>query len=223
VSLDVGIVCDPRRAETAHQLQRELNEQGVKPRMTWDERRDEWETHARAWSVPVPARRTHRLILQEDAVPCRDLVPGVERALTSLPPNTIVSLYFGFHSAYRGPSERHRRAKAAARRARQLEPAWIEAPGTWWGVAIVLPVAFIAPALEFCEGRPEVYDTRLGRWIDHAGVGPVRYTWPSLVDHADEPSLAWPTQVAGRRAHEFIGRDRSALADWNPIGSVITC
>lgn len=223
VKIDFGIVCDPRRAETARRLQQRLLQQGIDPRLTWDERRDEWDTHARAWAAPIPPGCTHRLILQEDAVPCMDLERGLKRAIAATSDTTIISLYFGFHAAYRGPSPRHKRAKEAAANARRLEASWIAVPGTWWGVAIMLPVEHIAPMLDFCEGRPEVYDTRMGRWIEAAGKGPVMYPWPSLVDHADEPSLAWPNQVAGRRAHQFLGATKSAVRDWDPTGAIVDC
>ena len=222
VKLGVTVACHPSRTRLVGNLVDALRHEGTDVTLTWDERNEEWDTHARAWRAGLATDSTHWLVLQDDAVPCRDLEAGVVRAIKHAGTDRILSLYFGFHSAYRGKAPRYHRAVAAAKTARELGASWMSAPGTWWGVAVMMPVQYIEPMLSFCDGRPEVYDTRMGRWIEHAGVGPVLYPWPSLVDHADEKSLVWKSQPPGRRAHQFLGWDRSAVTDWDMSGPVVS-
>jgi hypothetical protein len=92
-------------------------------------------------------------------------------------------------------------------------------PGTWWGVAILLPTKAIKSMLAFCRSRREVYDLRLTRWLEHTQTW-AYYPWPSLVDHADTPSLVNPRMGQGRVAREFLGADRSAL-DFDPTGATL--
>jgi hypothetical protein len=55
-------------------------------------------------------------------------------------------------------------------------------------VAIALPGTDVEPMLDWAATSRRPYDERLGAWYRSRAVD-VEYTWPSLVDHGDGPSL----------------------------------
>lgn len=208
----MAIAAHPDRARMAHRLAGRLDRE---PRIVWDTGNDEWATHARAWTAHNPGA-THHLVLQDDAVPCRDLIQGTERLLPDLPAGMAMSLYLGTHRNYKGPDPRHHAVKQAARLADIRGVARVLIPGVWWGVAVILATADIPAMLAFCENRREVYDLRLTRWHQHTKRW-VAYPYPCLVDHADTDSIVKPGRESGRVAIRHIGPNTSAL-DANTTG-----
>jgi hypothetical protein len=181
--------------------------------IAWDRDDDEWDTHRRAWSK-WPATSTHHLVLQDDALPCRNLIPGLEQWVLPYIGDRPISLYFGNALS-------HPKILRATRQANDNNASWIVSSGVWWGVAVLLPVSLIQPMLEFCSPRRELYDRRLTIWCENRELL-VYYPWPSLVEHRDEPSLVNPGRRPGRTAVNFAGEDFSAL-DFNPTGPVVPC
>lgn len=204
--VSVAIAAHPNRAAMAHALAARLDREA---RIVWDTRRDEWGTHEAAWIAHEPTA-THHLVLQDDAVPCQDLIAGTERLLARVPQDAPVSLYLGDHHGYRGSDPRHHAVTRAVSLADHHDASWVTIPGTWWGVALILPVGLIGAMLEYCIGRTEVYDLRLTRWCQHANLT-CFYPWPSLVDHADTDSIVIPGRSRGRVARRHLGPDTSAL------------
>lgn len=183
--------------------------------VAWDQRNNEWDTARRAL-LGYGAARWH-VVLQDDAVVCRDLVAGLTEALTRLdiarneyrpPPNAMVSLYFGQAKPYGG---RHART---ARRADDEGCGWVRLPQLHWGVGLALPVPLIDEVVRVGD-RTHVleYDRRLSTVARKMSM-PVWYTWPSLVEHGDVPSLLRHDGGEHRRAHRFEGVDWSALTGW---------
>lgn len=176
----------------------------------WDRYNDSWDTGARAWHAHDPEADWH-LVLEDDAVVCRHLLAGIEKALEHLPAESVLSLYLGERAGARGIT-------GAATKAAQAGVSWVRAERIVWGVAIAAPIASIPDMLAACDGRATPYDTRIAsyylqrRW-------PAFYTAPSLVDHASVPSLLGHSP--GRRALAFIGENASAL-DFDGSGPVVT-
>lgn len=196
MKISVAIMAHRKRSAVVADLVERL---GIEDdRVVWDRRSDRWDTGVRAWRHHDPAADWH-LVLQDDAMPCRDLLPGLEAALDHIPAQSVVSLYLGSN----GP-----RSLAAH------DPSWITFPRLIWGVGIAVPVASIDDMLTWCEQNPQPnYDTRVARYYERAARWPVYYTWPSLVDHRQVASLL--NHPNGRRARDFIGGHISAL-DWPP-------
>ena len=124
--------------------------------------------------------------------------------------NAVMSLYLGDHRGYHGPDPRHHAVTRAVNLAEQHDVGWISIPGTWWGVGIILPVPLVGDMLQYCIPRTEVYDLRLTRWCQHAGLT-CYYPWPSLIDHADSDSIVTPGRTPGRVARRHLGTHTSAL------------
>lgn len=141
-----------------------------------------WRTARRGWELADPAADFH-LLLQDDAWPCADLLAGLSKALEHVPPDAVVSAYLGKGGAI-GPRWGPIATEATRRRA-----SWVRSHKLMWGVAIALPVKLIPEMIERANrstGTPD--DMRVCGWIEKRR-GEVWYTWPSLIDHRNVPSL----------------------------------
>lgn len=206
IALSTAVMAHPSRVDAAAGLAAVL---GPATKVVIDDGGGEWATGARAWQAHEP-RCTHHLVVQDDAVPCRDLAPGVASALRRVPGGDLMSLYFGYSGQRSGRPSGHGLTVRGQGQARRVGASWIVGPGVWWGVALVIPTGAIGDMLAWCDGRREPYDMRIGTWCRATGRD-VWHTWPSLVDHTDGPSLVRPGRAPGRKAWQFVGGDASAL------------
>jgi hypothetical protein len=197
----------PDRLAMANQLVEDLDLGGE--HVAWDLGDGEWDTAWRAWAAH-DCDAEWLVVLQDDAVPCPSLVAGLELALNHVPAECAVSLYVG---TLRPEPHLVRRAVAAAD---DVEAAWIVMSDLHWGVGVALPAAAVGPAMAWCDSWTGEYDRRLSTWLRDVAGWPVWYTWPSLVDHADGPSLI-PSHRGGRgprRAHRPAGHMPATDIDW---------
>jgi len=171
--------------------------------VAWDQRNNEWDTGRRALDAYDRTARWH-VVLQDDAVVCRDLIAGLDRALDRVPPNAAVGLYVGESRRAGGRIER------ITARADAEGCSWIHLPQLHWGVGLVVPTALIDEVV-WRGDRTHVleYDRRLSTVFRKLRM-PVWYTWPSLVDHRDEPSLLRHDRQQHRKAARFAGAEWSA-------------
>lgn len=203
IHLSAAIMAHPSRAFHVEQLVDSLDEPVP---VVWDRFNDKHDTGTRAMTSYDP-RATHHLVVQDDAVPCRDLLAGTERALRYVPEGCPLSLYVGQVRPFA------RAVRAAAAASDTDLASFLIMPELNWGVAVVLPTALIDELFDwYPSGRLNGYDARMGQWFRQRGID-CWYTWPSLVDHRDGPSLVGHGE--GRHAQQFLGPQRSALdVDW---------
>jgi hypothetical protein len=182
--------------------------------ITWDKVNDRHETGLRCLQAGLDSDATHWLVVQDDSVPCGDLLDGVAKA-TEFSGDRIVGLYVGnVRPETRGLQQQINHARATG-------TSWLALPGPWWGVGIAIPTGHL-PALvaHYGKSREQNYDRRIERWARAAGVE-CWYTMPSLVDHrhgAENPSLVPKRNSPDRHARWFIGADQSALdVDWSRV------
>lgn len=204
IRCSVAIMAHPRRAFFVAELVQRLDRDAE---IVWDRFGDRHDTGRRAMLAYDPSA-THHLVIQDDAVVCRDLVAGVEEAIPHIPPTAPMCLYVGRVKPFAGAVTRLVDSTSE-------HTSWLRMPEANWGVALVVPTAAIPEAMAwFATQRFENYDKRVGRFFRLVKQEPTWYTWPSLVDHRDSPTL-----VRGhgdrRHAHSFIGEDASAKGlDW---------
>lgn len=208
--ISVSVMAHPTRENLVLDLVQSLDADLVP--VAWDEKSNEWHTGRRAIASFDPGCRWH-VVLQDDALVCRDLLAGLDRALTRLdlpdavrpPSNAMIGLYIGRTKPSAG------RVARLVRRADDEGVSWIRLPQLHWGVGVVLPVPMIPQILDLGD-RTHVleYDRRLSTVARKLKM-PVWYTWPSLVDHRAEPSLLRHDRSEARRAHRFEGTDWSAV------------
>jgi hypothetical protein len=177
VSLAVAVVAHPARLAAAEQLATTLSAHLVVD----EHQQGEWPTHARALAWAAEQDTSHALVVQDDAVPIPGMLDHVAAAIDAQPDGPI-GLYVG------RSRPRPEQVARAVHRADEVGASWLEASTLLWGVATVLPATDL-PALVAWGCRCHLpYDQRIGAWYRNQ-CRPVRYTWPSLVDHADGPSL----------------------------------
>lgn len=204
--ISVAVMAHNKRAKWVPGILEKLD---APAKVVWDRVNDRHETGLRAIRAYDPDA-THHLIVQDDALLCRDLVAGVARAV-EFSGDHPVCLYTG------RVKPRPNQVSSFVREAQRTGSPWFEMEGPWWGVGIVLPTKHIPELSDWFE-RSNVpnYDRRISRWYGQQNLK-CWYTVPSLVEHrtVDNPSL---TDRPGRRrsAHLFIGEDASALdIDWS--------
>ena len=86
--LSVAVMAHPKRADLIPALCDSID---ADVPVVWDERNDRWDTGRRALLAFDPAA-THHLVVQDDALVCRDLVAGLQRALPHVPREAPVGL-----------------------------------------------------------------------------------------------------------------------------------
>lgn len=189
----------------AHLVPELLDRTGIPAELvSWDRRSDRWDTGRRAFEMGIDSGTTHWMVLQDDAVVCRDLIPGLQVALDHVPTDAIACPYVGTR---RPLTEK---VTAAVNQADAVNASWIVLQTLNWGVAIIVPTATIGDMLTWCDKLTiPNYDKRVGQYYWRVHNWPCWYTHPSLVDHRDVPSLAG--HGPDRRAHRFAGEDVSAL------------
>jgi hypothetical protein len=203
------IMAHQRRAQFVPELQRRL---GGDVEVIWDQKNNRWDTGSRAMAAFDPEADWH-LVIQDDAIVCRDLVAGLSRALPRVPKNAPVCLYIGNVRPFGTEI-------AALVRRVEDDVSWIRMPKLNWGVGIAVPTATIPEMLDWTRHRVENnYDMRIGLFYEKVLRQQTWYPWPSLVDHRDSPSLV-PGRGQRRHAHRFLGENRSAL-NWNYLGRVL--
>jgi hypothetical protein len=211
VTLSVVVMAHPRREAMVTELVESLDRPA---QVVWDEHNDRHDTGIRAMCAYDPAA-THHLVIQDDAVACRDLLAGTEQALEHVPADAPVSLYVGRVRPFRRSVERAVEAAGDG-------VSWLTMEGVYWGPAIVVPTATIDDlAAWYRHSTIQNYDRRVSRWFEKHGTA-CWYSWPSLVDHRGDDSLVTGHNQR-RTAHRFAGTDVSALSvDWSgevvPIG-----
>ena len=163
-----------------------------------------WPTARRAWLASLRApRATHHVIVQDDALLCRDFLPGLKAALSEVP-EAVVSL-FTIHD------------KVAE--AQKAGFSWIQQRDDVWGLGIAMPSAWAPEFVRWCDTHiPPGYlhdERRVAIWMlanDRACFSPV----PSLMEHAGATRSTLGHNDARCVASWFIGADSSALdVDWS--------
>lgn len=171
--------------------------------------RQRWANGRRAWEAHDPGADYH-MVIQDDALACEDLLAGLEAALDVVGPEGLVSAYTGTGR----PDQYH--VRKALRHAVEKGHAWMPTKSLCWGVAIIAPTATIPDMLKWCSHSSKAklnYDMRIGRYYRDVLGWRTWYTVPSLVDHAEGPSLVGHDGTR-RVAHLF--HDGSALdVDWS--------
>jgi hypothetical protein len=210
--LGVQIMADRRRAALVERLVGRLGlDHG---HVTWDRRGDVWDTRRRA-TLAAAERGDWALVLQDDILVCRDLIPAAEAALAHVPERSIAHLAI-LRQRSSGLDEAVRRAVL---RADEEGASWVRVRALLWGVAVAVPSATVPALLAWADrwsaGNGD--DTRISQFYTR-WRWPVLYPRPSLVDHGDAPSLLQldaPFNSAGRIACRFVGEDASGLGlDW---------
>lgn len=206
--VSVAVMAHSRRARWAQQLAADLDAPIV-----WDTGHGIWDTGRRALLAYDP-QASHHLVVQDDAIVCRDLLPGLAAAAAHAGQRPI-GLYIGcmLRAKQRKPQNELGRVVRAAGDA---GASWISAY-RWplWGVASAHPVGMIDELVGYGDrrARPDTFDRQTRMFYRYRGIA-AWYTHPSLVDHRTGRSLL--RNGGDRKAWQFLGENVSALSvDWS--------
>lgn len=187
MKLSASIMGHPDRAGSVNDLNDALGDWAP---ISWDQEGPPsgnadrvWRNARSAWLMHDPAADWHVLI-QDDAVVCRDFLAGLEQALEHVPQsNAIVSPYLGTGGMV------GQKWASLGGRADAAGASWVVAEKLMWGVCIAIPTRYIGEMIAFADRRVGVPDDmRVAGWVKRTSRE-VWYTWPSLVDHRQVPSL----------------------------------
>lgn len=190
------------RYEAATELARQLNA-GLS---IDDGRLGTYKNHRRALLAGAESGASHVCILEDDAVPVENFVEHVERAAEAMP-NDLIGLYVG-KSRPQPELVEH-----AVRRAEETGASWLHSLSLLWGVSYLVPshaVPALVAAADIRQLTPYA-DRRIGRAWRASQGRPIYYTWPSLVDHADGPSI---TNEHGQREPGRVAH-RVGVPNWS--------
>lgn len=215
MKISASIMAHPERAESVNSLLGALDRPVP---VYWDPEGNPsgnadrvWRVARAAWSMFDPGAERH-VLLQDDAVPCPDLLAGLELALDHVPDDVPVSLYLGAGRTV------PMRWEWLAHRADVVGASWVRGHRIMWGVGLVVPTALIPKMIDDCDRRSGVPDDmRVSGWFSRRRVD-TWYTWPSLVDHRGVPSLT-KHRASDRRARRHL-LGSAAEVSWN--GPVVT-
>lgn len=182
-----------------------------------------WRGYKKCLQIPATGNATHILVVQDDAVGCRNLEPAVER-IAAVRPDTLTSL------CVCGLSGRTKRVFLQAQKNRQ---AWIsiDTRPALHCIALLWPVPLAREFLAWADenearlpghrGVPRADDAVIGAFIRLTRKR-VWATVPSLFNHPDDQ-----VAVAGHKKHAW-GKDPGRIAiswigpDADPLDLALT-
>jgi hypothetical protein len=192
VVLSICILAVPERHERVRDLVEQIGAPPENVAVVFDERRDgPWVAGQEAWERRS-SNATHHLVLEDDALVCRDLCEGTKAMLRAVP-DAPVMLYA---TTLPGADAAYREAIATGRH-------WVRTHG-FWTVAPVLPVGLIDPIIDWARTHTrqdwdDSYDKRLSLAVQVLGIksmvavpSPVSHDWsiPSIRGH-DHMKDSW--------------------------------
>lgn len=194
MSVQIVIVAHEARAPEANELARTLDAIVCMD----DGTLGTYGNHRAALLAGAATGASHVCVLEDDAVPVDRFTEHVQRAAEAMP-NELVGLYVG------QSRPRAELIDRAVRRADEVGASWLHSINLLWGVGYLAPTSAIPSLVAASDIRTasRYADTRIGQaWRSSQGR-PIYYTWPSLVDHADGPSITneHEPRGPGRVAH----------------------
>jgi len=213
MTVSVAIMAHPQRAGWARDVQERLDAPAT---IVWDRHDDIWDTGRRAL-LHADWQADRHVVLQDDALPCRDLTAGITIMGNVVPAECPIGLYCG--SRGRGSSY-----AILVRKARRNGASFMTARvSPLWGIGVALPTVHIDGIVEYGDrvavDRGAIYDGRIRRWYRQRNIDQW-YPVPSLVEHRSaiegEVSLLGRGNSATRTAFDFAGVEASAVDfDWH--------
>jgi hypothetical protein len=205
------IMAHPRRREWAEWLS---GETGLP--VVWDTTNTVWDTAKAAWreAVRLNPDATHALVLQDDAIPCRDLLATLQviSAMYPLEPFCLTVIDYRLHGARRDYEKT----------VQSGYPFWYSNAAVS-AVGLMIPVRDVEPMIEFGDSFGTIHDDLKIRNFYKQQGRKLMFPIPSLLQHRnveENPSLVPGNdgRWSDRSSSTFIGQDVSGLSvNWSGI------
>ena len=191
MTVAIAIVAHTKRAEQAHQL---MDTVGAQYLSMDDGTLGCTANHIRCWTYLAKQPTEWSLVLEDDAQPIHGFRDQLDLALDAAP-TEVVSLYLGrerpvwMEFGGRGSAQRVQPViiKALAR-ADEQGASFITAPKLLHAVAVAVRTNLIDSMLKHVQESKQPIDFAIGDWCT-ANHHQVAYTYPSLCDHEDGPTV----------------------------------
>lgn len=218
VRLSIAITHHPSRAARLPLLLERLNTpKALEVRVVTDDRGEppslEGLRYTFLQAAMPPETCTHLLVLQDDAVPCRDFALALSRAIRAKPWGALL------------PYCNNPQTEACL----ATERSWLALHGWGWGLGVCMPRALWLAFLDFNAraflpgAQPFHDDSRVALFLAERGE-PYWCTVPSLLQHGSEKGeslLGHNARVS--KARHALGPDDSALRiDWKTGNKIVT-
>lgn len=179
----IAIVAHTTRAKQAHQLMADV---GAAYMNIDNGTLGCNKNHHKVWTWLAQHASDWAIVLEDDAVPVAGFNEQIAQALT-VAPTPVVSLYLGKHHIPTLDIERDK--QQAIVKAQAADAHWITGNQLLHAVAIAVRKDQLHPMLTHIKGLPDFFpiDEAISHWA--AQTTHISYTWPSLCDHRDEPTL----------------------------------
>jgi hypothetical protein len=181
--------------------------------IVWDEINEVWDTAKRAWRAHDPDA-THHVVLQDDAIPCKDLMATLQQISDMHPtePFCLTVIDYRLHGAKRD----YEKAVDSG------QPFW-KSNAAVSAVGLMIPVKDIAPMITYGESYNTIHDDLKIRNYYKSLGRKLTFPIPSLLQH--RPVEVNPSLVPGndgrwsdRSSSNFIGEDVSGLSvNWSGV------
>lgn len=165
--------------------------------------------HLRAWEETTTLDAPWIAVLEDDAQPVAGFTMQAELALEQAP-EPVVSFYLGKTR----PKRWQERIAPAIAEAGRADAHWLTTTHVLHAVAVAIRVELRDDWLDFAHTSTLPIDERLTAWCltrDHK----VAYSWPSLCDHADGPTLVNHKSTTGATGPRHAWRTGSRTR-WTP-------
>lgn len=139
--------------------------------------------HRKVWSHLMTQPGAWHTVLEDDAQPVTGFRQSMEAALT-VAPAPIVSFYLGTSR----PPQWQPNIRQAIKQADKTDASWITTQGFIHGVAVAIRAELIPDMLDHTKGCVRGFDFAIRDWARNTGRT-IAFTWPSMCDHHDAPTL----------------------------------
>lgn len=180
----IAVVAHTKRADQAHQLMETVGAQY----MAMDNGTYGCNAnHIRCWTYLAKQPTQWSLVLEDDAQPINGFTDQLDQALRQAPTG-IVSFYLGNPTWWKpNIPDRARRLTNAGQQADTTNASWIITNEFLHGVGIAVRTSFIPDMLNGLSATTAI-DYAIRDWATHTNRD-IAHAWPSLLDHADQPTL----------------------------------
>ena len=197
--LSIAITSVPERAALVQSTLERLGRR-VPVLLDVEHRGSRWNSR-RAWGA-VDGHSTHHLVMEDDALVCRDFIAVAEAALTANP-DALVSFFT---------------PKIELLKAKARDESWVKISTVQWTQAVTLPTSRVGQFLQwekrYLQDEYPHKEGSLGMFVKTVELE-IFCTAPNLVDHADVPSAMGHNPPSNRVSHWFLGDDDGSVIDWS--------
>jgi GR25 family glycosyltransferase involved in LPS biosynthesis len=163
--------------------------------------------HRRTWHALTTTQAEWLVVLEDDAQPIPGFRNQLQQAL-AVAPTHIISLYLGRQY----PSHWQPAIARTTTEANQTHAHWITTDAAIHAVGLAIHTTLVPHMLQHQRTHLPI-DQAITKWAQQHNH-PIAYTWPSLINHADLPTLVRHpdgiTRTQGRIAWQVGSRDQ-----WN--------